>query len=201
MLNVPKIETHTNFIKIKPRSETNHIVVHCSATRCSDKYDWKTIDQMHRQKGWLMIGYHYVIKKDGTIQQGRDEESIGAHVEGHNEDTIGICLIGGVDIKGKSTNNFTQEQFDSLRLLVDYLLVKYKGADVLGHRDFPNVNKDCPCFDVKKWYTNGVKYIKLEDINDIDKILNTWKISKGVFEELNEKPVSELKEGDLVRVR
>ena len=88
-----------------------------------------------------------------------------------------------------------------MRLLVDYLLVKYKGADVLGHRDFPDVNKDCPCFDVKKWYTNGVKYIKLEDTNDIDKILNTWKISKGVFEELNEKSVSELKEGDLVRVR
>jgi N-acetyl-anhydromuramyl-L-alanine amidase AmpD len=100
------------------------------------------------------IGYHFVILTDGTIEIGRDVDAIGAHVAGHNEDTIGICMVGGVDAEGKSTNNFTKEQFDKLKKLLVELLLEYPKANVMGHRDFEGVKKDCPCFDAKDWFYN-----------------------------------------------
>ncbi len=64
-------------------------------------------------------------------------------------------MVGGIDSKtGKAVNNFTDDQFNSLRTLIDMLKVTYKDAVVQGHRDFPNVKKDCPCFDTKKWFAS-----------------------------------------------
>lgn len=196
----PEIEEHKNYVSIKRRPSTEFIVVHCSATQNKESYDWKTIDKMHRQKNWIMIGYHFVIKTDGTIQKGRDLETIGAHVEGYNDKSIGICLIGGIDNKGKSVNNFTKVQMKSLKLLIDYLLSIYPKADVRGHRDFPGVAKDCPCFDVKSWYGKGAKYITLEYIEDLPGILNKYNLSKVNFEAFNGVPIGEVQEGDLIRV-
>lgn len=144
----PNIEAHESQVNIKKRTATNHIVVHCSATRNKPSIDWKSIDKMHRQRGWLCIGYHFVIKTDGTIQQGRRVDEIGAHVSGHNDDTIGICLIGGYNGK----KDFKGEQMEALRSLIAYLRSEYPDADVLGHRDFKGVNKECPCFDVREWF-------------------------------------------------
>lgn len=110
------------------------------------------IDRGHRNRGWLSIGYHYVIRRDGTIEEGRPEEQAGAHAKGHNYHSIGICLVGGLsDSKGEPEDNFTEAQYAALRDLVDRLQVKYMGAKVLGHRDLPNVKKDCPCFEVSVW--------------------------------------------------
>lgn len=149
-----QIETHEPFkFALKARPKTNMIVVHCSATQPSKSIDWRTIDAMHRQRGWLVIGYHYVITTNGTIQEGRPVDSIGAHAVGHNSNSIGICLIGGINKSGKSVNNFTPEQFKALKELVDYLKTKYPSIkSVVGHRDLPNVKKDCPCFDVKPMF-------------------------------------------------
>jgi N-acetyl-anhydromuramyl-L-alanine amidase AmpD len=98
-----------------------------------------------------MIGYHYVIKTDGTVEPGRHPDSIGAHVEGHNAKSIGICLVGGVDAAGKSVNNFTPVQFQALTKLIAALQAKYPGVEIRGHRDFRGVKKDCPCYDVRAW--------------------------------------------------
>jgi hypothetical protein len=48
-----------------------------------------------QQRGWRDIGYHWVIDRDGAVAPGRKETEVGAHVEGHNRGTIGICLLGG----------------------------------------------------------------------------------------------------------
>lgn len=198
MIRKPDIDEHTNFIQIKKRQETNYIVVHCSATLNRADYDWKTIDRMHREKGWIMCGYHFVIKKDGTIQNGRDVDTVGAHVSGHNNDSVGICLIGGIDKNGKSVDNFTEEQKASLRELIDYLRYEYPKANVLGHRDFPSVAKDCPCFDVKSWYGKGAKYVTYND-ELIDEILVKYNISRANFIDFNG-DLDKIHYGDTIRV-
>lgn len=190
----PHIDEHKNFVSIKKRASTDYLVVHCSATRNLKKYDWKTIDQIHRQQGWLMIGYHFVITSDGVIQNGRDIDSIGSHVKGHNDNSLGICLIGGVDAEGNPVDNFTPAQKKALKELLDYLLSLYPNAKVQGHRDFPNVAKDCPCFDVKQFYKPAV-YIKYEgqDLKDITKLSNAdLKAYNGTLD---------YQKGDLVRVK
>jgi N-acetyl-anhydromuramyl-L-alanine amidase AmpD len=75
----------------------------------------------------------------------------GAHVRGHNHNSIGICLVGGVDANQKPDNNFTQEQFDSLEDVLMKLVSTYDIHTVMGHRDFPGVSKACPSFDVTAW--------------------------------------------------
>ena len=142
------------------RKSTEFIAVHCSASVPNVKTDAKTIDSWHRQRGFLMIGYHWVIKTDGIIEPGRDQESIGAHIEGYNHNSVGICMVGGVDANGplgKPVNNFSDEQFKSLAALVQTLHEKYPKAVIQGHRDFPKVAKACPCWDVKPWAAKTIK--------------------------------------------
>ena len=138
------------------RGKTKWLVVHCSASQPLRSLDANAIRRWHKEKGWSDIGYHYVIKTDGTVEDGRDLMAVGAHVAGHNAESVGICMIGGVDKNGYSTNNFTQQQFQSLRKLLGELLKIFPEAVILGHRDFPNVKKDCPCFDVTDWWA-GIK--------------------------------------------
>jgi len=126
-------------------------VVHCSATKPSMDIGAKEIDFWHREKGWFSIGYHYVIRRDGTVEKGRPDDIPGAHARGHNHNSLGICLIGGVDDNGKPEDNFTEEQHVSLYEVLFNLVGNYKLHTVLGHRDLPNVNKACPSFDVSEW--------------------------------------------------
>jgi N-acetyl-anhydromuramyl-L-alanine amidase AmpD len=132
------------------------ITIHCSASPPNVFVDKATITRWHRAKGWVTIGYHYVIGRDGTVETGRSETTTGAHVAGYNKDNLGICLVGGVNERGKATNNFTPNQFDSLVQLLKELKGRYPHAEILGHRDWPNVAKDCPSFDVKSWLNKQV---------------------------------------------
>lgn len=129
----------------------NDLVVHCSATTAGKPFRAADIDRWHRHKGWDEIGYHFVICLDGSIEPGRDLGRAGAHVSGHNANSIGICMIGGVDAKGKAANTFNPAQFEALELLLLGLRAKFPRTRILGHRDFPNVAKDCPSFDVRTW--------------------------------------------------
>ena len=129
-----------------------YIVVHCSDTPPSMHVDARVIDRWHRQKGWLMIGYHWVILRDGRVEAGRQPDQPGAHAEGFNDKSIGICLAGGRTEKGTDPdNNFTAEQFSSLRSVIAGSRVLYPKAEVIGHRDLPGVRKACPSFDVREW--------------------------------------------------
>ena len=126
----------------------DEIIIHCTATKEGVDVNAKTIDKWHKQKGWKGIGYHYVIKIDGTIEKGRNEEEIGAHCKGHNAHSIGVVYVGGLDNNGKPKDTRTKAQKETLWELLRVLLIKYPKANVFGHNEFSN--KACPCFDVQK---------------------------------------------------
>lgn len=128
------------------------IVVHCSATPENMDIGAKEIDQWHRQRGYLKIGYHYVIRRNGERETGRPEAEPGAHARGWNHRSIGVCLVGGTLFDKKTPDdNFTVDQWDELKALLLELRTRYPGADIVGHGDLPGVNKACPSFDVERW--------------------------------------------------
>lgn len=129
----------------------SEIILHCSATKEGKEFSIKDIDKWHRDRGFKKVGYHYVIKLDGTIEKGREENEIGAHCTNHNNKSIGICYIGGLDDNGKPKDTRTQLQKDSLNNLVKDLMKKYglKLEDVHGHYEF--ANKACPCFKIESF--------------------------------------------------
>lgn len=137
----------------KKRTKTDYIVIHCSATGDNMDIGAADIDKWHRKNGWACIGYHYVIRRDGDVEEGRAVDVIGAHVAGYNEHSVAICMVGGVDANdvSKAKNNFTEAQFTSLKSLLTVLKMKYPNAKIQGHRDFPGVKKACPSFDVAAW--------------------------------------------------
>lgn len=140
--------------------EINRIVIHCSDS------DWGTeeeIDKWHKARGWDGNGYHYVItnghvsscvkynkKFDGVIQAGRELRKIGAHVKGHNKDSIGICLIGKHHFTGK-------QMYEALPKLINMLLVSYSLTtdDVFAHNQF-DPDKGCPNFNIN-WLRDTIK--------------------------------------------
>jgi len=140
-------------IKALTPADVKFIAIHCSASNPKMDIGVEEIDRWHRARGFVKIGYHYVIRRDGTLEMGRPTTEIGAHVEGYNSSSIGVCLVGGVDSSKlmKPEDNFTPAQFGSLTILLTGLTKLYPGAVVQGHRDFPNVAKACPSFDVKEW--------------------------------------------------
>jgi N-acetylmuramoyl-L-alanine amidase len=144
--------------KPMPPADVDHIVIHCSATRESQDIGAADIDRWHRQRGFLKIGYHYVIRRNGDVEVGRPLDEPGAHARGWNHRSIGICLAGGVMPNGRTPeDNFTVAQWDALDRTLKYLRYKFPQADIVGHRDLPGVNKACPSFDVAEWCaTHGI---------------------------------------------
>ena len=128
------------------------IIVHCSATPEGKDYTVVDIRKWHKQQGWSDIGYHYVVYRNGHIEPGRDVDIIGAHCEGHNANSIGVCYIGGVARDGKTSKDTrTLAQKAALISVLTELRQMYPQAKIYGHRDFSH--KDCPCFDAKKEYS------------------------------------------------
>lgn len=136
----------------------NLIVIHCAATadghQLGNAHETaaQVIDSWHAERGFhrahpsvnpelKAIGYHYVIDCDGTLLTARGEEEIGAHVEGHNASSLGVCLVG--------TRSFTAAQWLTLHDLIAHLQDKYPDAELHGHREY--ANKECPGFDVAAW--------------------------------------------------
>lgn len=135
------------------------------------------IDGWHKQRGFKRalyaqraftphlssIGYHFVIDVDGSVETGRQVGEIGAHIKGHNQNSVGICLIGGVEPNGKNHGKYTEAQWQALHKLLRELEAEHPKARICGHRDLsPDLNgdgtitpnewlKDCPCFDVWSW--------------------------------------------------
>lgn len=145
-----------------------YLVVHCSATPASRDIGAAEIRTMHLRQGWRDIGYHFVIRRDGRVERGRPVTQPGAHVQGHNSHSLGICMVGGVKPNLQAECNFTDAQFASLRQLLNELSTNYPDAKVVGHRDLsPDRNGDgkvtpgewvkaCPTFDAGLWFREGV---------------------------------------------
>lgn len=137
-------------VAFKKRTATNLIVIHCAATKPNMDVGVREIRQWHVQRGFLDIGYHFVIRRDGSVEQGREVDVLGAHVEGHNADSVGVCMVGGIDAAGKPEDNFTDAQWATLDRKVYELKILYPNAKVVGHREL-NPGKACPSFDVQEW--------------------------------------------------
>lgn len=123
----------------------NKVIIH-HTHRDPDSID--SIRNLHINKnGWEEIGYHYVIGNgnktnvDGRIYETRSTKFMGAHVYGHNTDSIGIALIGNFD---KTTP--TKKQIESLTQLIIKIAKEHniKIENIKGHREFPGVTKTCP---------------------------------------------------------
>ena len=140
----------------------NYIVVHCSATREGCTLTSEALEAEHRRRGFRTTGYHYYIRRDGTVLGTRSLDLPGAHCRGHNKYSIGICYEGGLDARGNPKDTRTPEQRSALHLLVYQLLQQFRNARVCGHRDLsPDLDgdgtvepwewvKQCPCFEVSK---------------------------------------------------
>lgn len=151
------------------------IVIHCSASPNGRRVTAEDIDSWHKARGFRRdraalpkcepnlkhIGYHYVIYHDGRVRAGRDESEVGAHVQGHNLHSIGICMVG--------TDRYSDAQWFSLATLIPRVHARYPDAAIKGHRDLsPDKDGDgvvekhewlktCPGFDVVRWLANDMK--------------------------------------------
>ena len=125
------------------------IIVHCTGTVPSNSTTVEAVRNYHvKHNGWSDIGYHYLVYFDGTIHAGRPIDIKGAHTSYHNEGTVGICYVGGLDANKKACDTRTPQQKDALRELVAALKVRFPTIKkVRGHRDY--ANKACPCFDAQ----------------------------------------------------
>lgn len=124
------------------------VIIHCSD---SPEGDVHSIREFHMRpkseggRGFDDIGYHFVILKDGTVQDGRSIEKVGAHCEGHNATSIGVCLVGKPDMQRPSVD-FTDSQMRALKILVHQIL-RSCGLDednVFGHYELDQCGKVCP---------------------------------------------------------
>lgn len=184
---------------------TNLIVVHCSATPsgrpissgvAGNATAADVIDSWHKARGFQRgqaaiaafnprlqhIGYHFVIETTGEVFTGRHPDEVGAHAANFNAHSVGICMVGGIELKGRYTpaqwkalKNLVLLQAHQLRIPLSKPLRSkdaagaYKVmAGVCGHRDLsPDLNKDgeiksnewlktCPGFDVNAWLANAL---------------------------------------------
>ena len=131
----------------------NLFVVHCSATREDCTLSPEALDVMHRRRGFNGTGYHYYIRKDGTLYLTRSLERIGAHAKAFNAHSIGICYEGGLDADCCPKDTRTLEQRGSLLALLRELCRQFPKALIVGHHDL-NPMKECPCFSCTKEYSN-----------------------------------------------
>lgn len=130
----------------------DEIIVHCTATRAGQRFTVVDVRKWHLERGFNDIGYHFLVLLDGTIQSGRPIDKTGAHCKGHNQNSIGVCYVGGLDKDGKPCDTRTTEQKESLLWLLKDLKSQYPNAVIHSHRDF--AKKSCPCFDATKEYAS-----------------------------------------------
>lgn len=130
-------------------------VIHCAATPPHMDIGAAEIHRWHYKRGIYsprgFTGYHAVIRRDGTLELGRQPLEMGAHARGHNAVSVSVCLVGGVAEDATTPeDNFTVPQWNTLKRVVDYWWAIWPGIPVCGHRDL-GAPKACPSFDVEEW--------------------------------------------------
>lgn len=130
--------------------DINRIIIHCSATPEGRDINAATIRDWHvNGNGWSDIGYHYVIKLNGDIEVGRPIDKTGAHVKGHNRDSIGICYVGGADADMNPKDTMNEAQEAAMKELIYSLrMVWDKHLSLHGHNEY--ASKACPSFKVSE---------------------------------------------------
>jgi N-acetylmuramoyl-L-alanine amidase len=127
-----------------------HLTIHCAATPEGRDVKITDIEAWDRAK-FGQVSYHWIVPLNGQIHRSLEDTVLGCHVHLNNHGNIGVCYVGGVDLHGHAKDTRTEAQKTALRALVADYQRKYPGIVILGHRDWPNVHKDCPSFDVRSW--------------------------------------------------
>lgn len=109
------------------RSKTDEVILHHAEASNATVWD---INDWHLSNGWVGIGYHYYIRKDGSIYRGRPEWAVGAHATGHNDRSIGICCEGAY-----MTETMPAAQLASLKALLRDIMGRYGTLALKRHRD------------------------------------------------------------------
>ena len=122
--------------ELKPRTTTQYIILHHSEVASS--HTAEDIHQWHKNKGWVGIGYHYFVDKEGEVYEGRPRETVGAHTRGHNDESIGVCFEGDFNKESMS-----EKQENAAIKLLTILSLVYNDAELRTHNDF-NPDKNCP---------------------------------------------------------
>ena len=138
---------------LKKRQKTDYIVIHCSKTSQTEDIGINELKAKFIDEGWSDIGYHYVIRRDGTLEEGREVESVGGHLFGWDSVCLGICLVGGIGPNNNNTEttNYTEAQTKTLIELLVKTKSLYPAAQIVAPFDFPGVSDSSPFFDVKEW--------------------------------------------------
>ena len=140
MIEPKVIDYGLDFTSLTHRYTTDKIVIHHTGSAdwqgnyIDDDLSAEEIHEMHQNMGWAGIGYHFVIRKDGSIELGRPLWTQGAHAQGENWHTVGIHCCGNFEIAYP-----TPEQIESLSYLVGWVAEKYDlectKEYVIGHCD------------------------------------------------------------------
>lgn len=142
------IEVPLTFGSLTFRRRTNFIVVHHTA---GGDQGAEFINRLHRQRGFGGIGYHFLIRRNGDIERGRPEATVGAHTRALNRTSIGVALTGNFVNTAPSPR-----QLQSLYWLLHHLKRRYPGIDLTWHNEHGATA--CP----------GVKLIPiLEDLREV----------------------------------
>ena len=121
------IQTNLQFKEMNNRSKTERIIIHHAAIEsCTPEQ----IHNWHLEKGWSGAGYHFLVRKDGSIYRLRPEDKVGAHAYGSNYNSIGICAEGNYTNK-----TMPKAQYNSMCELMKYIKVKYDINLVQKHSD------------------------------------------------------------------
>ena len=126
----------------KPSRKIHRVFIHCSASDHVHHDNIDTIKSWHLARNFSDVGYHFFIRKDGTLEYGRDIEKTPAAQKGHNLYTLAICM------HGLKEENFTPAQFDTLRALAVQIDHNYENISFHGHCEISK--KACPVFNYKK---------------------------------------------------
>ena len=172
---------------VKPNRAIHTVWIHCSAAS-RPTVTAAEIDQWHIKRGWAGIGYHYFIRTDGTLEEGRPVSRRGAHVKGYNTGSIGICL------NGLKVEDFTEAQFETLRKLCAEINDAYDGAiRFRGHNEV--AAKLCPVFDYRKVLNLSADGQIGEDVPvPMPKPEIDAEMTKEVFTPVSQKPIVSVKE-------
>ena len=130
-----------DYNQLSNRSETDQVVIHHTGNPTDDDLSAAEINASHKARGWSCIGYHYVIRKDGTVEIGRPHWTAGAHAYGHNSHTIGVHVCGNFEEAEP-----TSEQIESTAMLLANLCADYGLSidrdTIVGHHEL--MSTACP---------------------------------------------------------
>ena len=131
-----------------PMTPIKYLTIHCAATPEGRDVKAATIESWDIAK-FGQKSYHWIVELDGHKHRSLSDLQKGAHVGGNNSGNIGVCYVGGCDKNMNAKDTRTPEQHVALREIVEMYKQAYPGIIVRGHRDWPNVHKACPSFDVR----------------------------------------------------